>query len=719
MKKVLLLTVAVMQLLFCQNSIAQNKQVRHKTDQISIRGYDIFFDIQNGSFDYYYYENPSGDYIKHGNFKIEGSRTYEDIVQRRKRITTDTYNATGKYVDGWLDGTLTITRRMKQDAELYEWKLTAGYKDGLPHGEWKLLSNSKTMFVCHFNEGQMVGAMEMNYANNKGHKSVKGSLDNEGMYDGKWHIDDIYGESHDYEFVHGVLCRYIKRGKDGSVINKSEQDLQNIEKIRELATQLSTKQISTKDLEGLGFEYIEKDDISADNIIEELFNSSVHYGLDKIGGQKTIQPNKQWLYHPPYYYLVLSIQPVLPEKHMNALLSYYHQFDDIISHPERHSYSEVEHAHTSLYLKYNDHTKIGDYRDIYYNTQKFAEGGLFLPGSKNTSIYGFGETYTFSKKQADAINDFVKAISEIYKYKKELSIQAGDISTEERRLEKLSKSISSQYYKNLRHFRPSQDLYDALDIKDRLGIIDNYFTFAGKSKYIKDTLCPQLRKKVENIPLKSELDIYINNIDYNIYDTTASSDIDRLDAVINDLRHYDILIGLQKQYLSLNTELLQIMSSNKNINNVYTNYIAKSELTNDISSENINRINRIVAEMQSMLDNLHSTDIKTLEKTIKSQKKDTEAQLRTLIGDLDYNQIISPLNENESENGEIDEALGAYEEACNEWIEMSETEREDGVDIILTQRRYLEDLPDFSRAQTERYESINNKLKAAGFPESE
>ena len=404
---------------------------------------------------------------------------------------------------------------------------------------------------------------------------------------------------------------------------------------------------------------------------------------------------------------------------MNALLSYYHQFDDIISHPERHSYSEVEHARASLYLDYNKHTQIGNYKDIYIYTRKFAEGGLYLPGSKYTEIHGFGEIYTFSKKQADSINAFVKAISEIYKYKKELSIQAGDISTEERRLEKLSKSISSQYYKNLRRFRSDQDLYDALDIKDRLEIIDNYFSFACKCKYIKDTVCPQLRKKVENVPLNQNLDIYINNIDYNIYDTTASSDIDRLNAIIIDLRHYDILIGLQKQYLSLNTELLQIISSNKNINNVYTNYIAKSELTNDISSENINRINRIVAEMQSMIDNLHSTDLKTLEKTIKSQKKDTEAQLRTLIGDLDYDQIISPLNENESGNGEIDEALDDYEESCNEWIEMDKTERENSVDIILTQRRYLEDLPNFSRAQTERYESINSKLKAAGFPELE
>ena len=147
--------------------------------------------------------------------------------------------------------------------------------------------------------------------------------------------------------------------------------------------------------------------------------------------------------------------------------------------------------------------------------------------------------------------------------------------------------------------------------------------------------------------------------------------------------------------------------------------------------------------MQTILNNLKSSDLNVLEKTLKSQKKEEETQIKTLIGDIDYNQVVNPVIEedagtkpiveeetgnkpiieeetdNNESSSEVDQVLDEYERSCNEWINMNETEREEEIDIIVKQRRYLEDLPDFTKKQSERYENINKRLKDAGFPDEE
>ena len=808
MKKIVLFSF----LMVCFAAMSQNNNLKHKVEKnFGAPGY--WYDIQDAAFDYYYYEDASGNYVKHGNFKLSGERTYEKIVMRVKQITTDTYSATGKYKDGFLDGTLTIIRKMKSPEETFEWRLIAGYKDGLPDGEWKVLKNSQTFSVCHFKAGQMVGNVEISKSISKGQVALKGTLDEDGNYDGKWVYDDFFGENHQYEFIHGVLCRYIHRDKNGNVINKDEQDAQAIERIRDAATKLYNKEISEKDLSQMGFEFRYADLIRADNVMDEIYNSEAKYGLEKFGGQKTTKPNTDFIYFAPNDYMILSIQPVLPDKYMNALLVKANKYNDIINRPNAFSLHEVELATSmpelfkALYI---------DNEEIVFNKNC---GIPLKPGTKNIKIYVTkrdsetdeyisDETYTFSQKQVDTINAIIEKLVEIYNEKLALYNYARTtISSEEKKLEKLSTKVYDQYLKNNKSYDNFGNIYKKEIVQERVKIIDNYITFeiksrfikdtlcpqiqkqveglslkqdlekyikgidynihdfdassdvrrlystiinlksygdfAIKSRHIRDTLCPQIQKKAENLPLKTDLDAYINGIDYHVHDIKASSDFDRLDIYIKNLRSYDIMADLQIQYNSLNSQINEVIGKNKIIKNVYNNYISKSTLTNEITTENINKTNRIVFEMQTILNNLKSSDLNVLEKTLKSQKKEEETQIKTLIGDIDYNQVVNPVIEedagtkpiveeetgnkpiieeetdNNESSSEVDQVLDEYERSCNEWINMNETEREEEIDIIVKQRRYLEDLPDFTKKQSERYENINKRLKDAGFPDEE
>ena len=321
MKKIVFLCLIAV----CFTAVGQNRVLKHKKEtNFSIPGYGNFGDIQDCYFDYNYYEAPSGDYVKHGDFKISGSRTYEYYEYYKKNISTDTYSATGKYVDGLLDGVLTVSRIVKKNEKSVSWKLTAGFKEGFPHGEWRLVSDSKTMFVCHFKNGEMVGSVDMNYLNGKGYVTMKGNIDENRQYDGKWRMEDVYGETHEYEFVHGILCRYIHRDANGNVQNKSDQDLQNIERIKEVANQLYNKQISQDDLGSMGFEYKLADKIRADNMISELYDSDVHYGFEMIGGQQKDNRGYMGKWFSPHDYMELKVEPILPNQYMEIIVDCWH-----------------------------------------------------------------------------------------------------------------------------------------------------------------------------------------------------------------------------------------------------------------------------------------------------------------------------------------------------------------------------------------------------------
>lgn len=412
----------------CITAVGQNRVLKHKKEtNFYIPGYTGFFDIQDCYFDYNYYESPTGDYVKHGDFKISGSRTYEWYEHFQKVISTDSYTAVGKYVDGWLDGTLTITRRVKQNEKSIERKLIAGFKEGLPHGEWRLISDSKTRFVCHFKNGEMVGSVEMNdwmYSDRSfgAIVSVKGNIDDNRQYDGKWHIENADGDVYDYEFIHGVLCRYLHRDQRGNVKNKEEQDVQIIEQKKDIANQLYNKQISEDQIAETGFSYQKEDNIRPEIMIYDLYSSDVHYGFGIIGGQKEDAEGSIGQLFPPRNYMTLTFYPILPDEHFSAILN---RWENRFQLAPKKKPSDLFGSYHEPILENHFGYKEGsigigqinkDCRFMTMDSNCLAIA--YLPGGQNTriSVYDGHNSilYTISQTQADSLNNMIDRLAKIY-----------------------------------------------------------------------------------------------------------------------------------------------------------------------------------------------------------------------------------------------------------------------------------------------------------------
>ena len=95
----------------------------------------------------------------------------------------------------------------------------------------------------------------------------------------------------------------------------------------------------------------------------------------------------------------------------------------------------------------------------------------------------------------------------------------------------------------------------------------------------------------------------------------------------------DTLINLQKTYYSLKDQIEQIASSYKQIFATYTTYISETGVPSGVEPENLIAMRKINSNMQKILNTLKSSELKALEKEIKSFKNDEASKIKRLIGD--------------------------------------------------------------------------------------
>ena len=320
------------------NASAQNKKNVHKVDKITIPGNFLIVKDLDGTFDYYYYEGEMGNHVKNGNFSIKGSATHEEKLRRETNIYNESYSATGKYVDGWLDGTVVIKHRFSRNNEFQEWTLTAHFKNGLPNGEWKTVykdvGTNNTYAVCHFDDGMLVGKVDLNWngGNNSDFtdshiKSMTGEFDTNGNYHGKWILKKTDGNIYEFEFEHGAMYRYIRRDNNGKVANKDDQDPFLIQKAREAAVRYANGEVTVEDLKKQGFKTSLSDSYSdkvKGDVLIDFVRSKKIFIESLYGGQKPLPDSRYFFYAVPSYLQITYLPPV-PDYMMNYILSQWNR----------------------------------------------------------------------------------------------------------------------------------------------------------------------------------------------------------------------------------------------------------------------------------------------------------------------------------------------------------------------------------------------------------
>lgn len=425
-------------MLLCSGIIAQGKNVKHKTDDhFLIPGYAL--ELQ-GTYDYNYYENTRGEYVKHGNFSITGTKSLE--IKRKGKLT-ETYSASGKFTDGWLDGLLTIKRSLKHSSgEFQEWTLTANFKNGLPHGEWKTLykdpGTNNTYAICHFNEGAMVGEVDFNWwKGNNGDftsslkKSMKGFIDEHGDYHGKWTLEET-AQSADLEFEHGVLYRYVRRNKDGEVMNLEKQDPELIQKAKELAVKYAKGEIDSAYLVQQGCKISKEDNLKAEDVLDFIAYGKKVFARQIIGGQKNLpEPDQEYKYLVPNSYIYIEALAAIPDDIFifltntwkKQLESLREKGSFIYDDTERNTLTAIGIAVSGplLRIKYKDGKQLLDYRQSYNsyiaNNGKFPDQyipeiklieplGEIRPGDSFFKIKQRGKYYAIGY-QKDTMNLYI------------------------------------------------------------------------------------------------------------------------------------------------------------------------------------------------------------------------------------------------------------------------------------------------------------------------
>lgn len=710
---------------------AQNRVIKHKIDNnYLIDG--ILRANMVGTYDYNYYEDARGEYVKHGNFKMSGNDVMEIVKFRKKIIIKESFVATGKFVDGWLDGLLTIKRRIQDNEnEFQEWTLMANFKNGLPHGEWKTvykdIGTDNTYAICHFNEGEMVGDVNLNWwKGNNGDfttslkKSMKGTLDSESRYHGTWNVESADGSVDEYHFEHGVLCRAIYRDKDGNVKNKEDQNPESVQKVNEVALKYVKGELDKEGVESLGFKVEYADRIKADDILDFMaFDKKSYFASARklIGGQKYLPTDKcdNCKYLIQKDYMVIKYLPPVPDDIMENLINIYKKQIKECLDSGMCSYVYMGNIDNNLSRKYNcyqvvfdgpnvgsifsvkdrNHSYIPDQptSDKNYNYQyhqfskesrvrKCTAGGYFVE-----------EDLYFTLLQRDTINKIIRQFQDIafeYAVKQQTSkyykiirdtnnrytfwgyFKKGDfiegcehgelvyyvggspkidnikqvpiiwdtienqmniLESIEKTLKKNDPAIYEQYRKNL-----SKDLLcndpeiSKKRIESRLQTIGNYSTF-NSNKYTIKTLNTKIEKiakdKPEYVNFFANYQSFYNSIDFNIYDSVAIQDNDRMNQYIQTICKYDTLSMLMQQYYSLTNSIEQLIVKYKHISKIFNEYKESVKLPNSI--EEINVMESYVKEIQTIYDNLRGDGLDILDKSIKS-KKSSEEKMSLLMG---------------------------------------------------------------------------------------
>lgn len=244
-----------------------------------------------GTLTYTYYEGSNGDYVKHGKYSVNASETrpkYWSSTLKEYVTSSTKYSAIANFKDGWLDGTLTVTVTNTESTASKKGtsisSLTANFKDGMPHGAWKMTRTTdgkKTYSIsANFSNGVLVGSFALN-------DYLKGQFDDNGFYTGKW-IGKNGRSENEYNFINGVYVALYER-KDGKVIWSSPEN----DDEKELYKKFAERQMTREELEESGYSV----EITSANLLgtegPEFMNTILYegndcFGLSAIGGNKTL-----------------------------------------------------------------------------------------------------------------------------------------------------------------------------------------------------------------------------------------------------------------------------------------------------------------------------------------------------------------------------------------------------------------------------------------------
>ena len=324
-------------------------------------------DGQTGVLTYTYYEDASRNYIKHGKYSINASAEvlrYWDKEKRTYQNLRYQHTANATFKDGWLDGTVTITK--KQEIEEGKSKVshvqteTVNFKNGVPHGLWKITetTNNKasTLISMTFTDGILTGQFQW--------QDQTGQFDSEGRYSGTWTVRD-YQTYIDHNFINGVEVSVIKR-KDGTVIEKTpDEDIA-------IATKFANGEVLESELENMKYILYESGSLFSANLPTKPFYWN-YYDLDKIGGDKTLVSEEyEKTLGKPYFYLKKIDYDILPDQMFDCIL-----------------------VDLGLMKTCKNHKPIlEDYQDIYFVMQ--SENKLFIKGNN----------YYMTKKQREKLHQY-------------------------------------------------------------------------------------------------------------------------------------------------------------------------------------------------------------------------------------------------------------------------------------------------------------------------
>ena len=319
---------------------------------------------QTGTLTYTYYEDASGNYIKHGKYSINASaeflrywnkekRTYQNIRQQ--------YTANATFKDGWLDGTVIITRKQEveegKSKDSHVQTETVNFKNGVPHGLWKIVitTNNKasTLISMNFTDGMLTGQFQWEWGDQTG------QFDSKGRYSGTWTERD-YQAYIEHNFINGVEVSVIKR-KDGTIIEKTpDEDIA-------IATKFANGEALESELENMKYILYESGSLFSANLPTVPFYWN-HIDLDKIGGDKTLELEEyDKTLGKPYLYLRKIDYDILPDQMFDCILV------DLGLMKTCKNYKPVLEAHQDIYYVMQSEDKLYIKGNYYYMTKMQRE----------------------------------------------------------------------------------------------------------------------------------------------------------------------------------------------------------------------------------------------------------------------------------------------------------------------------------------------------------
>lgn len=265
---------------------AQSKQL--KTYSEDVNKVEDEYGIMDCKETYTYYVDELGNYVRHGNYKLAGSNLVEDNSLWVRRYFKSDYNATATFKDGWLNGLLTVTMRREFTTTdggvgVTVDKLTANYKDGIPHGAWKYTrtfpkENNRTglAVTMNFKHGMLVGDFLFNEMGR-----TEGTFSSDGKYSGVWKQKSVYGDESEITFLDGVVLSWFDR-KEGQITNKDEQ----VVGLKDMARKFANNEITEDELYDLGYIVRTNALFGGNEVWGVLYRDNI-LNLDAIGGDKT------------------------------------------------------------------------------------------------------------------------------------------------------------------------------------------------------------------------------------------------------------------------------------------------------------------------------------------------------------------------------------------------------------------------------------------------